>query len=88
MAVPGIRDTQCGFKMFRKDAAKALFAMQNCEGFAFDVEILFLARRMSLSVAEVPVNWIAQQGSKVNLFTDSCKMFMDILKVRRVHRNK
>jgi dolichyl-phosphate beta-glucosyltransferase len=88
LAVPGIRDTQCGFKMFRKDAAKALFAMQKCKGFAFDVEILFLAKRMSLSVAEVPINWAAQQGSKVNLFTDSCKMFMDILKIRQVHRNK
>lgn len=86
LAVPGIRDTQCGFKMFRKNAAKALFAMQECNDFAFDVEILFLAKRMSLSVAEVPVNWINQKGSKVNPLIDGCKMLADILKLRLAHR--
>jgi len=86
LAVPGIRDTQCGFKVFRKDAAKALFAVQKCNGFAFDVEILFLAKRMSLSVAEVPVNWINQKGSKVNPLSDGCKMLADILMLRLAHR--
>ena len=57
-AVGGIRDTQCGFKMFRQDACKEIFRRQKLTGFAFDVEILYLARRMSLAVAEVPVNWV------------------------------
>lgn len=85
LAVPGIKDSQCGFKMFRKDAAKMLFRLQKCNGFAFDVEILYLAGKMSLPVAEVPVDWTSQSGSKVRLFADGFRMFKDILKIRRIH---
>jgi len=73
-AFGGIADTQCGFKMFRREAALAIFPRQKIAGFGFDVEILFIARRLSLSILEVPVNWVAQPGSKVNLVTDSFKM--------------
>lgn len=86
LAVPGIKDTQCGFKMFRDDAAKILFRLQKCNGFAFDVEILYLAGKLSLPVAEVPVNWTNQSGSKIRLFADSFKMLKDILKIRGMHR--
>ena len=86
-AIGGIADTQCGFKMFRREAAQAIFSRQKTVGFAFDVEILFIARRLSLSVAEIPVNWIAQPGSKVNLVTDSLKMLWDISHIRWLHRN-
>lgn len=85
-AFGGIADTQCGFKMFRREAALALFSRQKIAGFAFDVEILFIARRLSLSIVEVPVNWVAQPGSKVNLVTDSINMLWDIYRVRWLHR--
>jgi dolichyl-phosphate beta-glucosyltransferase len=86
-AIEGIADTQCGFKMFRREAAMAVFSRQKIAGFAFDAEILFLARRLSLSIAEIPVNWVAQPGSKVRLVTDSLKMLRDILYIRWSHRN-
>jgi dolichyl-phosphate beta-glucosyltransferase len=85
-AFGGIGDTQCGFKMFRREAALAIFPRQKTVGFAFDVEILFIARRLSLSIIEVPVNWVAQPGSKVNLVTDSIKMLVDICRIRWLHR--
>jgi dolichyl-phosphate beta-glucosyltransferase len=84
--VKGISDTQCGFKMFRRDVANALFLRQKIEGFAFDVEILYLARRLSFPVAEVPVNWIDQKGSKVSVARDSIKMLLDVSMVRWVQR--
>jgi dolichyl-phosphate beta-glucosyltransferase len=86
-AINGIADTQCGFKMFRHEAAFAVFSMQKTAGFAFDVEILFIARRLSLAISEIPVNWVAQPGSKVNLVTDSIRMLRDISLIRWLHRN-
>jgi len=86
-ALEGIGDSQCGFKMFRREAARAIFYRQKIVGFAFDVEILFIARRLSLSIAEIPVNWVAQPGSKVNLFTDSLGMLWDISHIKWLHRN-
>lgn len=87
LAFGGIADTQCGFKMFRRDSASAIFSCQKTAGFAFDVEILFLARRLALSVVEIPVNWVAQPGSKVNLIADSMRMLWDISRLRWLHRN-
>ena len=87
LAFDGIRDTQCGFKMFRRNAAAAIFSRQKLPGFAFDVEILFLARRLALSIMEIPVNWIAQPGSKVNLVADSTRMLWDISRLKWLHRN-
>jgi dolichyl-phosphate beta-glucosyltransferase len=86
-AIEGIGDTQCGFKMFRHEAARAISSRQRMVGFAFDVEQLFLARRMSLTIAEIPVNWVAQAGSKVNLVTDSIRMLWDISQIKWMHRN-
>jgi dolichyl-phosphate beta-glucosyltransferase len=86
-AIEGIGDTQCGFKMFRREAALAIFSRQKTVGFAFDVEILFIAKRLSLSIAEIPVNWLSRPGSKVNLVTDSIKMLWDISRIRWLHRN-
>ncbi|MBZ5614920.1 MAG: flippase-like domain-containing protein [Acidobacteriia bacterium] len=85
-AVEGIGDTQCGFKMFRREAAAAIFSRQKTVGFAFDVEVLFIAHRLALSIAEIPVNWVAQPGSKVNLVTDSCRMLWDMSRIRWLHR--
>ena len=86
-AIEGIADTQCGFKMFRREVVAAIFSQQKTLGFAFDVEILYIARRLSLSVSEIPVNWTAQPGSKVNLVTDSMRMLWDISHIRWMHRN-
>lgn len=82
LLLPGIADTQCGFKMFLNPVAKCLFAQQKIEGFSFDVEILCLARKMGCLVAEVPVNWTNIAGSKVNLVKDSIRMLLDILQFR------
>jgi dolichyl-phosphate beta-glucosyltransferase len=86
LAVKGIGDTQCGFKMFRREVASAIFSNQKIPGFAFDVEVLFIARQMGFSIAEIPVNWIAQPGSKVAIVRDSLRMLWDISHVRWLHR--
>ena len=84
--VPGISDTQCGFKLFTRPAAKFLFHKQTSEGFSFDVELLYLSRQVGFTVVEVPVNWINQEGSKVNVISDSLKMLKDVLRFRRIHQ--
>jgi len=79
-------DTQCGFKAMRKHASHAVFAQQQLDGFSFDVEILFLAQRLNSGIAEIPVQWMNEPNSKVRMLIDPLKMFMDILKIRRLHR--
>ena len=81
-AVPGVSDTQCGFKCFTGPAADKLFAMQHTPGFAFDVEILFLARRLGLRLVEVPIDWHYSSESKVRPLRDGLSMMLDILKIR------
>lgn len=92
VAVPGIHDTQCGFKAFRSRAAYDLFRRARLPGSSgptrgprvtgFDVEILFLARKRGYRIDEVPVYWEHATGSKVRPLTDSVRMFADVLKVR------
>jgi len=82
MVLPGIADTQCGFKLFVRPAAQYLFSRQKAERFSFDVEILFLARKAGYKIAEVPINWTDVPGSKVNLVKDSIHMGFDIIKFR------
>jgi len=84
--VRGIGDTQCGFKMFRGGIVRDIFFHQKVNGFAFDVEILYLARRLSFEIAEVPINWNNKEGSKVNLVLDSMKMLRDVFKIKVLHR--
>jgi dolichyl-phosphate beta-glucosyltransferase len=81
-AVKGIRDTQCGFKLFTADAANAVFPLQRIDDFGFDVEVLFLCRQKGFSIAEVPVNWNDVPGSKVGMIRDSARMFVDIFRIR------
>jgi dolichyl-phosphate beta-glucosyltransferase len=85
VAVAGIRDTQCGFKLFKGDAARKVFARQRIERFAFDVEALYLAKQMGLSIREVPVIWMNSPDSKVSIFKDSLQMLQDLLKIRFYH---
>lgn len=81
LVLPGIHDTQCGFKMFRSDCAREIFSVAKEDGFAFDVEILFIARLKKYKLEEVPINWSNVDGSKVNVFFDSPKMFLQVLNV-------
>ncbi len=82
IAIPGIHDTQCGFKLFTSRAAAALFPLQRIDDFGFDVEILYLARKNGLQVIEVPVNWTDVSGTKVKVGRDSFRMFVDIVTIR------
>jgi dolichyl-phosphate beta-glucosyltransferase len=82
IALPGVSDSQCGFKGFSGNVASRLFALQRLTGFAFDVEILFIARKMGLSTEEVPVRWIDSPKSKVNPVLDSFKMLCELIKIR------
>jgi dolichyl-phosphate beta-glucosyltransferase len=84
-AVPGIQDTQCGFKMFRCDVARKIFSRAAENGWAFDVELLYIAQLLGYSIHEVPVNWHEVEGSKVNPLKDSLKMLVAIFRIRSVH---
>jgi dolichyl-phosphate beta-glucosyltransferase len=84
-AVPGIQDTQCGFKMFRCDIGKKIFERAQENGWAFDVELLYLAQLFGYTIHEVPVNWHEVDGSKVNPLVDSMKMLVAIFRIRSVH---
>ncbi len=87
LVFPGIRDTQCGFKLFTAEAARTLFAHRRIDGFAFDVELLYVARRLGYRIAEVPVRWVNDEASRVDPVRDSLRMFRDILRVRALHRD-
>ena len=86
LVLDGIHDTQCGFKMFRREVAHEVLARQRLEGWAFDVEVLYLARRLGYEIAEVPVEWHEAGDSRLGFFSPFW-MALDLLKVRRLHRN-
>jgi dolichyl-phosphate beta-glucosyltransferase len=77
------RDTQCGFKAFRREAAREIFARQTIDGFAFDVEVLLLAQVLGYRIRELPVRWLNSPESKVHIVRDSLRMLRDALAVRR-----
>ena len=83
LAVPSIQDTQCGFKCFRREAARDIFATQKIDGWAFDVEILHIARRRGYRIVEVPINWYYGEGSRVSPIRDSVDMLIEVLRIRR-----
>ncbi|MFC1807390.1 dolichyl-phosphate beta-glucosyltransferase [Candidatus Omnitrophota bacterium] len=85
IVLDGIVDTQCGFKLFRSDAGKDIASLVEVDGFAFDVEILYLAKKLNYKVKEVPVVWINSPLSKVNPVYDSCIMFKDLYRIKRLH---
>jgi dolichyl-phosphate beta-glucosyltransferase len=82
-AVPGIQDTQCGFKAFRREVACEVFPLQTIEGWGFDVEVLFIARRLGYKIVEIPVRWYYGRESKVRPVKDTLCMVGDLLQVRR-----
>lgn len=82
VAIGGVHDTQCGFKLFTRAAAQEIFRRQRLYGYGFDVEILAIARRLEYRVVEVPVHWINSAETKVDVFRDSAAMFFDLFKIR------
>lgn len=83
MALPGLQDTQCGFKIFSARAAELVFPLQIMTGWSFDVEILYIARQKGFKIQEVPIDWYYFAGSRVHLFRDSLRMFLDLVRIRQ-----
>ena len=82
LAVPGIDDSQCGFKAFEARAARRIFRRQTIDGFGFDVEVLFLARRLGYRVRVVPLTWEHKHNSRVEPVRDTLRMLADVVHVR------
>jgi glycosyltransferase involved in cell wall biosynthesis len=78
----GISDTQCGFKMFSRPAVERIFPLTTIDGWAFDIEVLSIARRQGLRIVEVPIEWHYREHSRVSLVRDSFRMARDVLRVR------
>lgn len=83
LAVSGIQDTQCGFKAFRREVGQAIFRVQKIDGFAFDVEVLALARRWGYGIEEIGIPWTYGPGGSVHPIRDSWRMFREVVKIRR-----
>jgi glycosyltransferase involved in cell wall biosynthesis len=76
------KDTQCGFKAFKRDLAEPVFKVQSIERFGFDPEVLYIAKKRGLRLVEVPVVWNDVEGSTVNYFSDSVNMVLDLMRIR------
>lgn len=83
LVLPRLQDTQCGFKCIRADVARDIFRYQTLTGWAFDVELLYIARYHGYSIAEIPIHWYFNADSKIRVFRDSPRMFLDLLRIRR-----
>jgi dolichyl-phosphate beta-glucosyltransferase len=86
VGLPGITDTQCGFKFFQAAAAKELFRRQKIDNYMFDVEILALARRLGYRVRQVPIRWRDDADSRLNLVSGNLRNVRDILRIGIEHR--
>lgn len=82
LALPGLHDTQCGFKCLRGEVAEDLFPYQTLTGLAFDVEILYIARKRGYRIVELPIPWYFNADSKVRVMRDSIEMARDLLAIR------
>lgn len=82
LAVPGIQDTQCGFKWFERGAARAIFTRQTIHGWGFDVELLYIARKLGYAIHEIPITWRHDPNSRVRPVADALHMLGDVLRVR------
>ena len=76
------KDTQCGFKAFRRGISVPVFERQTIMGFGFDPEILYIAKKRGLRLREIPVRWDHVEGTTVRFLRDSCRMFLDLLRIR------
>jgi dolichyl-phosphate beta-glucosyltransferase len=82
LALPGLHDTQCGFKCFRGRVAEDLFCRQTLCGWSFDVEILYIARLLGYKIVELPIHWYYNPESKIRVVRDSFNMGLDLLTIR------
>ena len=83
MVLPKLQDTQCGFKCMRAVVARDIFRFQTLTGWAFDVELLYIAHRREYRIREIPIHWHFNADSKVRVLRDSWRMFVDLLVIRR-----
>lgn len=82
ITIKGFSDTQCGFKCFKRKAALEICKRQQLERFSFDVEMLYIAKKLGYKIKEVPIQWFNNPNSRVSPVKDSIKMFLDLLKIR------
>jgi dolichyl-phosphate beta-glucosyltransferase len=82
LTVPGINDTQCGFKMFTASAVEVIFPRVTIDGWAFDIEVLSIARARGLRIVEVPIEWHYRRASQLNLIRDGASMLRQLLQIR------
>ena len=82
LAVPGFQDTQAGFKCFKREAALDILAKQTIDGWAFDVELLYIAQRRGYRIVEVPINWYYRSNSRINPIGDAFDMFREVVGIR------
>ena len=87
LCVPGFVDTQCGAKIFTRAAAQAIFPLVRTERFSFDVEVLFVARRLGYKIKEIPIQWFFSANTTVRTFIDGPRMLWDLFHIRWTHRN-
>lgn len=83
LVLKGIKDTQCGFKLFKRNTARDVFSRQRCTGFAFDVEILLISKQLGYRIKEQPIRWINSIDSKVNILRDSPAMLGELWQIKR-----
>ncbi len=83
LALPGLQDTQCGFKCLRAEVAETLFRQLTLTGWSFDIEILFIGRKLGYTIHEVPIPWYFSAESKLNVVMDTLHMVRDLLAIRR-----
>jgi dolichyl-phosphate beta-glucosyltransferase len=81
--IRGIADTQCGFKLFRRHVAQDLFSVSSIDGYGFDLELLYVAQQRGYRIAEVPVNWADQPGSKVRVLRDGLAMLRELAVIKK-----
>ncbi len=81
-ALPGLQDTQCGFKCFKAAVADDLFSKQTMDGWSFDIEVLYIARRRGYAIVELPIPWFYSEQSHVDPLPDTLHMFFDIVRIR------
>jgi glycosyltransferase involved in cell wall biosynthesis len=82
LVLPGIEDSQCGFKMFTADAVRSIFPQVTVDGWAFDVEVLAIARAHGLRVIDVPIEWHYRADSRLNMLRDGWEMLKELLRIR------
>jgi glycosyltransferase involved in cell wall biosynthesis len=83
LVLPRLQDTQCGFKCIRAQVARDIFSYQTLTGWAFDVELLYIARHRGYQIVEIPIHWYFNGDSKISIVRDSLRMFLDLLRIRR-----